>query len=75
MKKNKNKEDDDFLDFPFNEKCDAILLWAEENKWFDTQFVKDIYTNANNYQRPSHGQVRAINNILIKFKINVEEWK
>ena len=71
------KSDEDLLDYPVDEKCEAILNWAQrEMPSFDTSFVKSIWhNNKKNYGKSSHGQTRSINNIITKFKINVEEYK
>lgn len=75
-----NKTDNNFLDFdknldyPFDDKCTAIYNWASYNKHFDTSTVEDIHTNVKTYGKATHNQMRLINNIITKFRIDVEKW-
>lgn len=66
---------DDALNYTFDEKCTAIVNWAANaDVKFDTSMVESIHANAAKYKGPTHNQMRAINNIVSRYKINVSMW-
>ena len=74
----KNKSDMDFnedLNYSFDEKCTAIFNWAQKSDVvFDTTMVEGIAANVKKYKNPTHNQMRAINNIITQFRIDVSNW-
>lgn len=63
------------LEFTFDQKCTAICEWAKHSPIdFDTDMVKSIHANAKKYGKPTHNQMRAINNIIMRYKISVSRW-
>ena len=55
--------------YNFQEKCWAILNWAEYNKDFDTKFVLSVSASYG-----TRGQEDAIDNIVEGFNIDLDKW-
>ncbi len=51
------------------EKCWAVLNWAEDKPWFDTEFVDSVLSQYEEKGFASDAQENAIDNILEKFNI------
>lgn len=49
-----------------------ILVWSENNKWFNTDFVKSVQDGFNKYEKYTDKQKTAIHNIYTK--CNVEKY-
>ena len=64
------------LDFPIKDKLSAILNWSDKSGVvFDTAVVEGIAQNIEKYNgHGTHNQVRAINNIINRFRIDVSYW-
>ena len=66
---------DESLNYSFDEKCTAIFNWAQKSDVvFDTTMVEGIAANVKKYKKPTHNQMRAINNIITQFRIDVSNW-
>jgi hypothetical protein len=52
-------------------KCDAILLWATNKKWFDKTFIVDVKDDIDMKCRATEGQKEAIDKIIQKFHIKL----
>jgi len=57
-------------DLTIQDKIEAILYWAEEHTWFDTEFIESLQEQ---YERTGSLSIKpedALDTILEKFKIN-----
>ena len=51
------------------EKCEAILGWAEDNDFFSTEFVDEMYDILESGALLTSGQSRALDNIMDRWGI------
>ena len=56
-------------------KLSAILEWAKEHPKFNTEFVENVLTNARQFQHISEKQKMSINNIISKYRINLDDYE
>lgn len=55
-------------------KCENIILWSEERPDFNVDFVKSVLEQLEfSTKSPSAKQAEAIDNIIEKFKIDINE--
>ena len=58
----------------YREKIDAILAWAKEHPKFDTTFVESVSAHVEKFARLTDKQQLSIDNIISKFKINIDDY-
>lgn len=54
------------------EKMEAILVWAEKKPKFSTTFIEDVLGRTKKFNSISEKQMASIDNIINKFKIEIE---
>ncbi len=57
-----------------DEKLSAILEWAVDNDWFDTSFVISVQDYHEKFERVTDRQEAAIDSIIAKNKIDVDNY-
>lgn len=73
IKKRINQKLIDFTSYESNSnfsKINLVLKWAEDNPWFDKNFVLALKDNCQKRGRLSEKQKAALENIIVKLKIN-----
>ena len=51
-------------------KIEAVQEWAEENTWFNTEFVDSLEEAMQKYGRLTENQESALDRIIDRFDIN-----
>ena len=54
-----------------SEKIQAVLEWADENGWFDTDFIESLDNHLEGIGSLTDNQEQALDNIIDKFNIEV----
>jgi len=55
-------------------KVKAVLAWAQEHPSFDTAFMESLSERLLEGRSLTEGQSTSLNNIIKRFKINIQEW-
>lgn len=64
--------EDDSVDY--KEKVLGVLAWADKHPSFDVEFLDSLFSKLENGIKLTPKQKKAVDNIIIKFKINLTEW-
>jgi len=62
------------MDYSYDDKCDAIIAWAEFNENFDSSAIESMKDWASDSGFFTSSQQRAIDNIIEKWNIDVDKW-
>lgn len=73
-KRHSHKDEEDEQPSDYKEKILGILSWAEEHPSFDVEFLDSLLSKIEKGIILSPKQKKAVDNIIIKFKINLQEW-
>lgn len=58
------------MEYDYQAKCEMILEWAKTKRFFDTSIVEGILDWISEHEI-TYTQIRAIDNIIDKFKIDI----
>jgi len=74
-KYDKSETDLNYAHFDMDNKCSAILNFMETNSIeFNTAFVDSVHEQFLRRGYSSESQIRAIDNIISKYSIDVNRW-